>query len=263
MMPRFPLLSGPAGQRLRRCLAGCGLLLAASGVLAQGAGSASSVDPATAAGIPPAATMPAATAPAGTGAAAAPVVVMQAPDSGAAAEQAFRRKSLLPLVQPLWSELTQRQQQVLAPFAEQWNTLPVEEKRAWKALAERFPRLSAGERRHAEKRISEWALLTPEQRKLARQNFRLAKELPRDERVAQWEQYQNMTDEQRQVLQHGSTSNTAARHAGSRTALAKEAAQPIAEVVRRNPQSVSGIIKPAVNPAAPAPATTPARPITN
>jgi hypothetical protein len=62
------------------------------------------------------------------------------------------------------------------------------------------------------------------------------------------------------VLQHGSTSNTAARHAGSRTALAKEAAQPIAEVVRRNPQTVSGVIKPASNPA---PSATPARPATN
>ena len=243
MTPRFPRLPGFAGHSLRQFVAGCGLLVASCGVLAQGTGNAPTIDPATAAGIPPAA--PAPVPASGTGPAAPPVIVMQPPvgaPGAPASEPAFRRKSLLPLVQPLWSELTARQQQVLEPFAEQWNSLPIEEKRAWKALAERFPRLSAGERRHAEKRINEWALLTPEQRKLARQNFRLAKELPRDERVAQWEQYQNMTDEQRQVLQHGSTSNTAARHAGSRTALAKEAAQPIAEVVRRNPQTVSGVI---------------------
>jgi uncharacterized protein (TIGR00255 family) len=42
-----------------------------------------------------------------------------------------------------------------------------------------------------------------------------------------------ITEEQRSVLQFsGSTSNTAARHAGSRTALAKQAAQPIAEPAR-------------------------------
>ncbi len=166
-------------------------------------------------------------------------------------EAAFRRRSLLPLAQPLWSELTPRQQQLLQPFAEQWNGLPVEEKRAWKALAERFPKLSAAERGHAVKRISEWAALTPEQRKIARQNFRIAKSLPKDERVAQWEQYQALTDEQRSVLQNsGSTSNTAARHAGSRTGLAKEAAQPIADYVRPNPQTVTGNVRPAsTNPA--------------
>ncbi|HMN84207.1 MAG TPA: DUF3106 domain-containing protein [Burkholderiaceae bacterium] len=166
-------------------------------------------------------------------------------------ESAFPRRSLLPLAQPLWSELTPRQQQLLQPFAEQWNGLPVEEKRAWKALAERFPKLSAAERSHAVKRISEWAALTPEQRKIARQNFRIAKSLPKDERVAQWEQYQALTDEQRSVLQNsGSTSNTAARHAGSRTGLAKEAAQPIADYVRPTPQTVTGSVRPAsTNPA--------------
>lgn len=201
----------------------------------------------TAAGGSPA---PAARVPATSGpnapAARAPVLV-HADDN----ETAFRRRSLLPLAQPLWSELTPRQQQLLQPFAEQWNSLPVEEKRAWKALAQRFPKLSAAERSHAVKRISEWAALTPEQRKIARQNFRLAQALPKDERVAQWEQYQALTEEQRRVLQNsGSTSNTAARHAGSRTGLAKEAAQPIADYARPNPQTVTGNVRPAsTNPA--------------
>jgi hypothetical protein len=88
----------------------------------------------------------------------------------------------------------------------------------------------------AEARIREWAQLTPEQRRTARQNYRLAKSIPREERVAQWEQYQGLTDEQREILQrNGNTSNTAARHAGARTALAKEAAQPISDIARPIP----------------------------
>lgn len=44
-----------------------------------------------------------------------------------------------------------------------------------------------------------------------------------------------MTPEQRAVLRNaGWTSNTAARHAGARTGLAKEAAQPLSDLARRS-----------------------------
>ena len=148
--------------------------------------------------------------------------------ASAQAPAAAPARSLLPLVQPLWSELTPAQRTVLAPLEPQWNTLTKEEKRPWLALAERLPKMKAAERARAEKRIREWAALTPEQRRLARNNYRLAKKLPKEQRVATWEQYQQMTPEQQAVLrQAGWTSNTAARHAGAPTGLAKEAAQPL------------------------------------
>ncbi|MCD6680271.1 MAG: DUF3106 domain-containing protein [Burkholderiaceae bacterium] len=145
------------------------------------------------------------------------------------------RGSLLPLVQPLWSELTGAQQQVLSPFEQQWNSWSVAEKRGWLQLADRVPGMSDEQRERVDERVREWAKLTPEQRRLARQNYRLAKRLDPDERQAQWERYREMTPEQRAVLRtSGTTSNTAARHAGARTGLAKHAAQPLAEVVKRN-----------------------------
>lgn len=153
----------------------------------------------------------------------------QAPAATAAASAAqASRQSLLPLARPLWSELNPADQAVLAPFGEQWNGLPLEEKHAWIALATRFPKMGAAAQTRTSARIREWAMLTPEQRRLARQNYRIAKSIPKDERIAQSQQYNTMTDEQKKVLQtSGSTSNTAARHAGSRTALAKEASQPL------------------------------------
>ncbi len=57
------------------------------------------------------------------------------------------------------------------------------------------------DREKAQERIREWATLTPEQRRLARNNYRLAKSLDKEEREASWEQYSSMTDEQRSVLQ--------------------------------------------------------------
>ena len=166
--------------------------------------------------------------PAGS-AAAAPTpsrAAQQAPAPQASA--APRSRSLLPLVQPLWSELSDSQRKILAPLESQWNTLTLAEKRPWLTLAARLPKMKTEERARAEKRIREWAALTPEQRRLARNNYRLAKKLPKEQRVATWEQYQQMTPEQQAVLrQAGWTSNTAARHAGAPTGLAKEAAQPL------------------------------------
>ncbi len=148
--------------------------------------------------------------------------------STAVAPNPTARQSLLPLAQPLWSELKPAQQDILAPLDAQWNSMPIDEKRSWVAMAARFPKMSAAEQLRASARIRELAKLNHEQRRMVRQNYRLAKSLPQHERLAQSEQYQNMTDEQKRVLQtSGSTSNTAAKHAGSRTALAKEASQPL------------------------------------
>jgi len=143
-----------------------------------------------------------------------------------------QRASLLPLAQPLWSELSAAQHEVLAPLESQWNALPRTSKLSWLKLAARVPRMKPAERAKAEARIREWATLTPEQRRQARNNYRLAQGLDKDERAASWEQYKSLTPEQRSVLRaNGWTSNTAARHAGAPTGLAKEAARPLSATV--------------------------------
>jgi hypothetical protein len=138
------------------------------------------------------------------------------------------RSSLLQLAQPLWSDLSPTQQQVLEPFASQWNALPLSEKRAWADLASRFPTMKPDTQKRVARRVSEWAALTPAQRTLARANFRLAQQAARENVLAEWERYQTLTPEQRSVLgTAGSVSNTAARHARAPTGLARVAAQPL------------------------------------
>ena len=144
------------------------------------------------------------------------------PDAGA-------RPSLLPLAQPLWQDLPRVEQQVLQPFEAQWNSWPATEKRRWQALARRMPEMTPEQQARALQRIDEWAALSPEQQRLALRNYRLARQLSADERKAQWERYTKMTaEEKRKLRAGGATSNTAAGHAGARTGLAKEAAQPLA-----------------------------------
>lgn len=144
------------------------------------------------------------------------------------------RASLLPQVAPAWMSLTDGERAVLSPFESQWSTWSVDERRAWVVVARRFPKLSAQQREAMSVRIREWAVLTPQQRRMARQNYRLARSLPKAERAEEVRRYQDLTPDQKQVLEdNGTLSNTAARHAGARTGLAKQAAQPLADLAPR------------------------------
>ena len=141
------------------------------------------------------------------------------------------RESLVALLEPLWIDLTDGQQKALAPFAAEWNTWPTAEKKSWVALADKLPAMSAESRDKAQRRVLEWANLSPEQRRIARANYRLAKERSAKQRVEEWQSYQSMTQEQRRVLREaGTTSNTAAGHAGAATGLAKDASQPLPRI---------------------------------
>lgn len=170
----------------------------------------------------------------------APIVALTSP--------APERASLAVLIEPLWVDLTDLQQKALAPFAPEWNTWPAAEKKSWVALADKLPKLSPERQAKAQRRILEWANLSPAQRSVARANYRLAKERPAEQRVEEWHGYQSLTQEQREVLRRaGSTSNTAAGHAGSATGLAKEASQPLPRVATPPPASGSTFV-PAISP---------------
>jgi Protein of unknown function (DUF3106) len=144
---------------------------------------------------------------------------------------AIFKKSLGSLADPLWVDLSVANKTFLKPFEKSWYTLSAVERKSWVTLANRVPKLSPQEQKKAAARVSEWAALTPEQRKLARANYRLAQNLNQDERTEQWQKYESMTPAQQAVLRGaGWTSNTAAKHGGSATGLAKEAAQPIKDI---------------------------------
>jgi hypothetical protein len=146
----------------------------------------------------------------------------------AASDRALAQPSAGPT--PAWSALGADQQNLLAPFADEWDDWLDGERRAWLALAARFPTMPPAEQLRARERIRQWAQLSPEERRVARANFGVARRIPEHERIERWQRYRSMTPEQRAVLrQHGRTSNTAAGLAGSRVGLAREAARPLAE----------------------------------
>lgn len=99
-----------------------------------------------------------------------------------------------------WGDLTRAQQEALAPLAPHWDALSEGRRRKWIALSHNYKSLSPEEQQKLHSRMSEWANLSVQERIQARLNFAQTKKLPPEEKRAQWEAYQALSDEERKEL---------------------------------------------------------------
>ena len=128
-----------------------------------------------------------------------------APATGAPAKAAAPALSVelpgLPDTSPLsWSHLTDAEHIALAPFASVWDTFSDERKRKWIKIASRYSRLTSEQQKGLHDRMTEWVRMTPEQRRVARENYQVSKELPREARQKAWKAYQQLPEEQKERL---------------------------------------------------------------
>lgn len=101
---------------------------------------------------------------------------------------------------PTWQELTPAQRVSLKPLADSWNPLEAALKRKWIALAANYPALTPAEQAKLHSRMSEWSLLSKQERARARLNFAESKNLTPDQKVATWEAYQALDPEEKKKL---------------------------------------------------------------
>ena len=101
---------------------------------------------------------------------------------------------------PKWVELSPTQQTILQPLQNLWPTLEEHRKRKWLAIAKNFPTLSSQAQATAQERMREWAALTPSQRYQARLHFTQSQQLSNDEKLAKWEEYQSLNEEEKNKL---------------------------------------------------------------
>ena len=101
---------------------------------------------------------------------------------------------------PKWVELGPTQQTILQPLQNLWPTLEEHRKRKWLAIAKNFPTLSPQAQATAQERMREWAALTPSQRYQARLHFTQSQQLSNDEKLAKWEEYQSLNEEEKTKL---------------------------------------------------------------
>lgn len=108
---------------------------------------------------------------------------------------------------PKWAELSAVEHKVLAPLADEWDSMDDTRKAKWLGVARRFPSMTAEEQERVQARMREWAKLTPEQRTLAREQYRSMRKSPAEQREAlrqKWQEYENLPPEERDRLKEKS-----------------------------------------------------------
>ncbi|MCC8397123.1 DUF3106 domain-containing protein [Paraburkholderia sp. MMS20-SJTR3] len=99
-----------------------------------------------------------------------------------------------------WTRLSAAEHVALAPFEAQWDSFSDERKRKWIKIASRYAKMSPDAQKRLHERMSEWVGMTPDQRRVARENYQVSKELPREARQNAWKAYQQLSEEQKERL---------------------------------------------------------------
>ena len=110
---------------------------------------------------------------------------------------------------PAWTELTPSQQRALGPLAGRWTEISEQQRRKWITLSQNFHKLPAPEQEKLHSRMTDWAAMSVQQRNQARLNFAETNKLAPDDKKAQWEAYQALSEEEKQKLAAGATKKPA------------------------------------------------------
>lgn len=101
---------------------------------------------------------------------------------------------------PHWVELRPQQQQVLEPLSSEWDKMDAVSRQRWLKIAGRFSNATPEELQRIHARMQEWLKLTPEQRRIVRENSVRAKKLDPAQKSEKWQQYQNLPEDQKKKL---------------------------------------------------------------
>ena len=130
---------------------------------------------------------------------------------------------LPPLSQPSWAELSAEQKRVLAPLSTEWDKMNGFHRKKWLGIVKRYPSLSAEEQVRMQRRMTDWAKLTPDERKRAREKYKaLQKNAPEQKEVVKlkWQEYKELPESEKIRLKAEATQKPTPRPAPSKPAVA-------------------------------------------
>ena len=98
---------------------------------------------------------------------------------------------------PRWDQLSTEERSVLAPFEHEWSSFDEQRKTKWREIAKRYPQMSLYDQWQLQQRMREWARLTPEQRRDARERYKEFEQLPpeRKQNVREQREQKQMSDD--------------------------------------------------------------------
>ncbi|HET7060589.1 MAG TPA: DUF3106 domain-containing protein [Nitrosospira sp.] len=100
---------------------------------------------------------------------------------------------------PPWEQLNRQQKEVLAPLAQEWNSMDPVKRKKWLGIAKRYPGMTEAEQHRAQLQMRDWYSLTPEQREIVREKYKTIKKLPPDKRQEikqKWRGYGHHAEDQ-------------------------------------------------------------------
>jgi hypothetical protein len=103
---------------------------------------------------------------------------------------------------PMWTELTAIQQKALSPLKDQFDSLPKQQRRKWRTLADRFATWPEDKQKIVQSRMLLWANMTQEQRAAARQQAMAARQDGNTNRSESWKKWMDLENESKDDL-HG------------------------------------------------------------
>lgn len=182
-----------------------------------------------------------------------PVVAVTPPS--AAVKSAIKATA----TKPLWSELTPMQQQALEPLSAEWDKIDAFRKKKWLEIGSKYPTMKPDEQTRMHERMREWAKLTPDQRRVARESFARTNRMNSDEKSAQWHEYQQLPDDQKSKLAQDAKSK---KHVATLPSAQNKA--PIVPPIKSTPKPVlersvtpQATDQSVIKPSSPPPATRP------
>lgn len=114
-------------------------------------------------------------------------------------------KATTPMAPPImnktnWVDLSAEQRAALAPLAKEWDKMDDLRKKKWLGIANKYANMKPEEQLRVQERVQAWVKMTPEQRMAVRENFaNTAKKSP-EQKSAQWQQYQQLSEEEKAKL---------------------------------------------------------------
>ena len=104
------------------------------------------------------------------------------------------------LTRPAWNDLTPSQREALAPLEDRWSGFDSARRKKWLEVAQRYPSLSDEGKQRLHERMGEFADMSSQQRRTARENFKRAYELPADQRQALIQEFRELPEDEKRAL---------------------------------------------------------------
>lgn len=106
-----------------------------------------------------------------------------------------------------WSQLSPKQQELLEPLKNDWNSMSRSQKERWLQVGKKYESAPPERQATMRERIGTWSGMSPQEKAAARENFKALKEKRQGERNSSWNSYQSLDPQQRDEFKGRSTNN--------------------------------------------------------